>query len=274
MPLEARRYVRKMRGGAQAHLIEAEDGHFYVVKLKNNPQHRRILINELIAGVFLEYLGMSVPPMQIISISPEFLQQNPEMGFQWGSQRVQAAAGWHWGSRYPGHPDQVAVYDFLPDALLRRVSNLREFVGMLAFDKWMGNADGRQAVFFRPRLQPEAPASFFALMIDQGYVLNGPHWDFPDSPLHGLYHRPLVYESITGWDSFRPWLERIVHFPADVIDAAYKRVPLEWLEGEESALEAVLEKLLQRRRRVPELIWQARQARPQFFPSWRAGSLG
>ncbi len=271
MPLEARRHIRRMRGGAQSHLIEAEDGHFYVVKFKNNPQHRRVLINELIAGVFLDYLGISAPSMRIIQISEQFLTQNPEVGFQWGAQRIRAAPGWHWGSQYPGHPDEVTVYDFLPDALLRQVANVREFAGILAFDKWMGNANGRQAIFFRRRLPEETGSPglrFFALMIDQGYVLNGPYWDFPDSPLHGLYHRPAVYESVTGWESFQPWLDRIRHFPEDVMDEAYKRVPLEWLEGDEEALEAALEKLLERRRRVPDFIAASRRAKPQWFPNW------
>lgn len=272
MPLEARRHIRRMRGGAQSHLIEAEDGRFYVVKFKNNPQHRRVLVNELIASIFLDYLGISAPPAQIISISPEFLARNPEVGFQWGAQRIQAATGWHWGSGYPGDPDRVAVYDFLPDALLRGVTNLREFAGALVFDKWMGNADGRQAVFFRRRPPEDSQAGaprFFAWMIDQGYVLNGPHWDFPDLPLQGLYYRPTVYEPVTGWESFQPWLDRILHFPEDVMDQACKRVPLEWIEGEEQALEAVLERLLDRRRHVTRLLTDCRRAKPQWFPNWR-----
>jgi hypothetical protein len=274
MPLEARRLVRKMRGGAQAHLIEAEDGHFYVVKFTNNPQHRRVLVNELIAGVVLEHLGISAPEMRIISLTQEFLRQYPETGFQWGNRRIAACPGWHWGSRYPGHPDRVSVYDFLPDALLRRVANLREFAAVLAFDKWMGNANGRQAVFFRRRSDSEVSAGpFFALMIDQGYVLNGPHWDFPDAPLHGLYYRPTVYEPVTGWESFQPWLDRILHFPEEALDKAYKQVPLDWIEGEEAALEAVLERLLERRRRVPDLLQECRRARPQWFPNWNARAL-
>jgi hypothetical protein len=52
MPASARRLVRKMRGGAQAHLIEADDGHFYVVKFRNNPQGRRILVNEWFGACF------------------------------------------------------------------------------------------------------------------------------------------------------------------------------------------------------------------------------
>ena len=33
--------------------------------------------------------------------------------------------------------------------MLGRVRNLREFAGVLAFDKWTGNADGRQVVFHK-----------------------------------------------------------------------------------------------------------------------------
>src|SRR6476646_6992838 len=35
MPVEAVQHVRRMRGGAQAHLMRADDGHFYVVKFQN-----------------------------------------------------------------------------------------------------------------------------------------------------------------------------------------------------------------------------------------------
>ena len=41
MPVNAVRLIRKLRVGAQAHLMECDDGRFYVVKFRNNPQHRR-----------------------------------------------------------------------------------------------------------------------------------------------------------------------------------------------------------------------------------------
>src|SRR6476469_3912617 len=61
MPLTAVRHVRKMRGGAQSHLLQADDGQWYVVKFRNNPQHRRILINELVSSVRLASLKISAP---------------------------------------------------------------------------------------------------------------------------------------------------------------------------------------------------------------------
>src|SRR4051795_1233192 len=101
MPVDARRLIRKMRGGAQAHLIEAADGHCYVVKFLNNPQHRRILINEWIGAGFLSYLGISTPECAMVRISAAFLEENPDVYLQFGSRRVPIDPGWHFGSRFP-----------------------------------------------------------------------------------------------------------------------------------------------------------------------------
>src|SRR5258708_23461429 len=99
MPIDARRLIRKMRGGAQAHLIEAADGHCYVVKFSNNPQHRRILVNEWIAAVFLRYLAIATPEPAIIRITSEFLEENPDVSLQLGSCRHPVDPGVHYGSR-------------------------------------------------------------------------------------------------------------------------------------------------------------------------------
>jgi hypothetical protein len=280
MLVEATRLIRKMRGGAQAHLLECDDGHFYVVKFLNNPQHRRVLINEWVASVFLNYLQISTPEAAIVSLSAGFLEGNPEIYIQLGSHHQAVEPGWHFGSRYPGDPGKVMVYDFLPDVLLDKVVNAGEFLGALAFDKWMGNADARQSIFFRAKLRTppwrESPgrelgprAGFVAQMVDHGYVFDGPHWKFPDSPLQGLYFRPSVYEKVRGWDDFQPWLDRVVYFPEEVIDTAQKQIPPEWLAEDGAALQAMLEKLMSRRRRVPDLIRDSRRGRVNPFPDWK-----
>jgi hypothetical protein len=275
MPVDARRFLRKMRGGAQAHLFEASDGHFYVVKFLNNPQHRRILVNEWISAAFLDYLGLSNPPVAMIRISEEFLARTPEAHIQLGQERRTPVAGWHFGSRFPGNPERLAVYDFLPDALLDKVENLAEFHGALAFDQWISNADARQAVFFRARVR-NLPShrdhpprlGFVAQMMDNGYVFDGPHWRLTDSPIQGLYFRPLVYRSVRGMSDFEPWLERIRHFPEEVVDQAVKQIPPAWLEGDGDEFERLLEQLLARRKRVPDLIQACRAGRVDPFPSW------
>ena len=193
-----------------------------------------------------------------------------------GAKRVDVEPGVHFGSRFPGDPARLAVYDFLPDPLLDKVVNLPDFLGILVFDKWMGNADARQAIFFRSRIAERTPAArgqslrvgMVAQMIDHGYVFDGPHWIFHDSPLQGLYFRKHIYRGVRALDSFQPWLDRVTYFPEDIVDQALKRVPPAWLDGEREALEGLLERLIRRRRRVPDLIEDLARGKSSPFAGW------
>ncbi len=40
--------IRRMRGGAQSHLMRCSDGNYYLVRFQNKPQHRGVLVNELL----------------------------------------------------------------------------------------------------------------------------------------------------------------------------------------------------------------------------------
>jgi hypothetical protein len=262
-----------MRGGAQSQLIEASDNHCYVVKFRNNPQHRRILVNELIAAEILGYLQIPAPQGELIHVPEEFLRENPQASIQLGNQTIAPEAGWAFGSRHPGDPNVTAIYDFVPDSLLAQVQNRKDFLAILAFDKWAGNADGRQAIFFRAQLKEWVPQvkagpkkmGFVALMIDHGFIFNGPHWNFTESALQGLYPRRMVYEPVSSLEDFEPCLGRILNFPDDVLDRAVRRIPPDWIEQEEEELERLLESLLRRKKRVGELLEQSLQA----FPNWK-----
>jgi hypothetical protein len=48
----------------------------------------------------------------------------------------------------------LTLHDFLPDEQLREVQNQHDFAGMLVFDKWTCNTNGRQTLFFRPADDP------------------------------------------------------------------------------------------------------------------------
>jgi hypothetical protein len=97
------------------------------VKFRNNPQHHRVLVNELLSATFLDYLKISIPETAIVHVTKPFLEANPEIHIALGTRRIAIEPGWHFGSRYPGDPARSAVYDFLPDALLSRVVNLEDF---------------------------------------------------------------------------------------------------------------------------------------------------
>jgi hypothetical protein len=277
MPIRGRQLIRKMRGGAQAHLIEADDGAFYVVKFLNNPQHRRILVNEWLATTFLRHLQIHVPDTAVIELTSQFIAENPDLYLSIGSRREPVLPGLHFGSKLSVHPERVAIFDFLPDKLLGKVENAADFLGTLVFDKWIGNADSRQAVFFRARAKTWTPlkgqatskVGFFAQMIDHGFAFNGANWQFVDSPIQGLYFRTSVYDAVESIDSFQPWLTMIENFPSELIDAAWKQIPSVWLQGDEDELEKLLEGLLKRRSTVRTLLEGARKTRSTAFMNWR-----
>src|ERR1700691_6171718 len=70
--------IRRMRGGAQSHLMLASDGNLYVVKFSNNPQHVRVLANELLATRLGAAVGLAVPPSEVIEVSGWLIRNTPE----------------------------------------------------------------------------------------------------------------------------------------------------------------------------------------------------
>jgi hypothetical protein len=48
--LRAPEQIRRMRGGAQSHLLRCSDGLYYAVEFQSKPQHRRILANEMLGS--------------------------------------------------------------------------------------------------------------------------------------------------------------------------------------------------------------------------------
>jgi HipA-like kinase len=263
MPL-AIEQIRRMRGGAQAHLMRCADQRYYVVKFQNNPQGVRILANELLATRLAARLGLPVPGVAVIEVRAELIEQTEELVMQLGRGRAPCRPGLQFGSQYPGSPAETVVYDFLPDDSLREVSNLADFCGMFVFDKWTCNTNGRQAIFFRA-----AEPHYRAQMIDQGFCFNAGEWNFPDAPLRGLYARHRVYDSVRAMNAFDPWIARLeTNITPDVLDEVSREIPPEWYDDEQDLLWGLLEQLLRRKKRVPELIQSAWKSSAMPFPNW------
>src|SRR5689334_16051735 len=270
----AREHVVKMRGGAQSHLMlctyraatgEQADGYF-VVKFRNNPQHVRILANELLAARLALYVGLPVPHVEQVEVPEDLVRATPELCLETASGPERCLAGRQIGSQFPGDPRRMAVFDWIPDDTLDHLSNITDFWGALAFDQWVCNTDGRQTVFFR---QPEE-GRYRALMIDQGFCFNDGEWNFPDAPLRGLYLRRRVYQGVTGWDSFDPYLTRIEMMDPCVIERFFADVPPEWCGPDwEECLESLYGRLVQRRSRVRDLLAAVRASTASPFPNWR-----
>lgn len=243
--------------------MRAEDRHYYVVKFQNNPQHLKVLFNELFATRLAEKIGLPVPATEIVMVSDWLVQNTSELRMEMAGHSVPCHAGLQFGARYICDPFQGQVFDYLPESMFERVQNPDAFTGMLAADKWLGNADGRQVVFWRKAGDKKYKASF----IDQGYCFNAGEWTFPDLALHGVYYRNYVYAPVTGWDSFEPWLSRIEKLsPGDIRDMAAD-VPPEWCD-DWNAMKALVETVIQRRSKVRDLIAAFRDSSRNPFPFW------
>lgn len=267
-PVRAVEFVRKMRGASQPSLMRCDDGENYVVKFRNNPQHIRILANELLAGRLAQLLGLPVPGTALIDVSAEIIAGNPAIDFDLARGRVQCHPGLSFGSRFPGPPGETLVMDFLPDRLLRRVKSVdKVFLGALVFDKWTCNCDGRQVIFYRGE-NSEGPG-YSAALIDQGFCFNDGEWSFPDSPIRSLYPRRVVYESVRGLESFQPFLARLENLDATEIEDCARGIPDDWCGGELEKLKRLLERLYDRRRRMRQAIIDAKNSPLAPFPNWK-----
>ncbi|HXE91294.1 MAG TPA: HipA family kinase [Terriglobales bacterium] len=265
MPLHAVQHVRRLRGGAQAHLMRASDGHFYVVKFQNNPQHLRVLANELLATRLAERLGLPVPVPAVIEVSQWLIAHTPDLTVQLSGKALPCRPGLQFGSRYAVDPAAGQVFDYLPEVLLEKVRNLDAFAGVLALDKWTCNANGRQAVYWRAPRQRKYTVSF----IDQGYCFNAGEWSFPDSPLRGVHASNAVYAGIRGWESLEPWLSRLEALDSAALGELASEIPPEWYEGDWEAMEKLVAELVRRRPRVRQLIADFRRSSRNPFPEWK-----
>ena len=259
-----------MRGGAQAHLMRCQGDtldEFYVVKFQNNPQAARggrILCNELLGTRLAARIGLPTQPPAVVEVSRELIRYTTDLVVQVGAGAIPCTPGLQFGSRYPGHPAQIAVHDFLPDDTLAEVENLRDFAGMLVLDKLLCNTNGRQAIFYR-----ELGSHYRAVFVDQGFCFNAGEWNFPDAPLRGIYPKRCVYAGVTAMESFEPWLERVERLTPSVLDGIASEIPPEWYDEDQEALFNLLEQVYRRRKKVPDLVLEAKNSNRQPFVNWR-----
>lgn len=242
--------------------MRASDGHYYVVKFQNNPQHLKILANEMLASRLGQQLGLPIAPFAVIDVSDWLIQHTPELQIELAGHCVPCRSGLQFGSRFVADPFESPVFDFLPESTL--FSNVRDFARGLVLDKWAGNADGRQAVFFKKR----RARSYRATFIDHGYCFNAHEWTFPNLPLMGVYCRNYVYRNVTGWNSFEPTLSRAERMSWFDLWHCAAEIPRAWYEGDTHGLRRLIEALYERRSNIRTLIENFRDSSRNPFPNW------
>jgi hypothetical protein len=261
--------ICRMRGGSQSHLMRCSDDNYYVVKFQNNPQHRRILVNELLGSRLAARMGLPTTPSAVIQVSERLIDATEELVMELPRYRVPCSAGKNFGSRYFGNPRNLRTCDVIPSDELRRIDNFDDLIGMLVFDKWTCNCDGRQLVFLL-----QGNGKYSMACIDQGFCFNTGEWNFPDSPLRGLYRDKTIYrDHVRSIDDFEPWLSRVEReFSIDVLREVARDIPSKWYDNDANALNSLLEKLDRRRKTIRELLRVSCVRLPLIFPHWKDDS--
>lgn len=203
-----------MAGGSEPHLFETTEGS-QVIKVHNNPQGSRVLANELIGGLLLDWLDVNHPRPYIVQIHPEVIQDNPGAKFKSGTP---LASGPAFGSPFLQSDPQSALDPKL-------VRNKADAAGTLVYDTWVRNHDGRQ---FRVRKAADEPGKYDYIPVDQGYSLGSPNWTpasldadravaVPDSPVQ------LSPQDVA------PVISRLREFDGADADGIIGHVPADWL---------------------------------------------
>jgi hypothetical protein len=262
--ISAIQHLRPLRGGAQAHLLRASDGNCYVTKFQNNPQHIRVLANEMLATRLGLELGLPMPQVEVIEVPESLIAQTEGLRIQLAGQEIPCRSGKQLGSLYVG--SHAITLDYLPQELLGGVRNLADFARVLVLDKWTCNVDGRQAIFCR-----RTPRSrrYDATFIDQGYCFNASEWTFLDYPMRGVYANNCVYQGVTDWEAFEPALAKAEEMDSAAIWRCAADIPEEWYEGDREGLHRLVESLQGRRTMLRRLITAFRESTRNPFPNWR-----
>jgi len=240
-----------MRGGAQASLIDTDLGPF-VVKWCQNPQHRRVLINEAVSSELLKRVGISSPSWAYIHVDRSFLDRNPQIQIQGECDSTPVEPGCHYGSRYPVDPDRGLVYDSLEPKEMSSVSNSDDLLKALVFDLWVDNQDYPQAVFFR------IPGKGFRVeMIDHGHALgfNGTEWHLGSSPVRaGFAGTSAIQASAEAAELYQRSIASIRRVNRDDFSQIMAVIPAEWIGNDYDRLSLKFDRLVDREKRLDTLL--------------------
>ena len=77
---------------------------------------------------------------------------------------------------------------------------------------------------------------------------------------------------MTGWESFEPWINRIEAFSESLLWPIAQQVPPEWYDHDQGELDRLLSTLLDRRRKVRDLILEFKNSSRNPFPNWRSSA--
>lgn len=205
-------------GGSQPHRFHTDLG-VYLVKTANNPQGPRVLVNELVAGLCLDWLGVSHPRPGIVELPKEVLLDSPGACFADGT-RLQD--GYAFGSEYWQSDPRSVV----PESEL---ANRADVAGTIVLDTWLRPFDGRQS---RVRESSSQPGKYDYIPVDHGHSMGNPNWTASGLAADRTVEVPAAPITLKS-DDLAPFVERLRSFSVAEAGHIVNEVPEEWITEEE-----------------------------------------
>ena len=197
MAVVAVQHIRRMRGGAQGQLMLGADGHVYVVKFQNNPQHMRVLANELLASRLAVAAGLTAPEAELVDVSSWLVENTPELEMDLGRTRARCHAGAAVRVAVCGRADAGTGGGLSAGgAVGRGEESRRSLRGSWRWTSGRGTPMGGR----RCSRASSGSGGIRRCSSTYGYCFHAGDWRFEDAPLRGVYYRNDVYREITGWD--------------------------------------------------------------------------
>lgn len=206
--------IRRLPGGTQPLLVAADDGNFYVVKLKGNPQGTSVLFNELVSSRIARLLGLSVPNFQLARIGDSMAK---DLYFETERGRRHVHSGLHFASRVVIRPLQGRIYETFPRKWLPLLRNPEMLAGSAVFHLWLKNLDRPQLLYWRFSQEKK----FTITVYDHGHCLGGPEWR-GGSRVGSYGLREYSRTELAFWH------ERLARISRESLLDAFDNVPEEW----------------------------------------------
>jgi hypothetical protein len=162
-------FVRKLRGGSEPILVQADDDLLYVVKFINNLQGPNVLFNEGAGTELYRACGLSTPRWKPLLLTNSFLDQNRGSWMETDKGALRPEAGLCFGSLYLGAGGRK-LFEILPGSSLSRIDNRASFWLAWLVDACGNHVDNRQAIFAE-----DTGGKLNAFFVDHGHLFGGPN---------------------------------------------------------------------------------------------------
>jgi hypothetical protein len=174
-------------------LVQASDGHLYVVKFTNNLQGPNLPFNEAMGTELYRAGQLPIPTWLPLLVSPAFLNQNPGCWIQTETGRLRPSPGICFGSRFLGESGQ-RLLEILPGTSFAKIHNRMSFWQAWMVDVCAQHADNRQAIFI------ERSSELEPVFMDHGHLFGGADGNKQPQPLASRYLDPRIYQPLLKRD--------------------------------------------------------------------------